>query len=445
MDDGGRLWFGVIICGVLVALMAFFSACENSAIEFNDVKLKKMAKENDRAKKLEKLLEQPGRLVTGSLISRSILIIMISVISTVYFFEPLAAYFYRVFRIQQHEGVKYYAVCVISFLVMFSILVLSITIFGIIIPKKLCVTNKIGENFILRFVGVYKIWLMLFKPLEIINVAFSKIILRIFGVKNINHNDSVTEEEILMMVDAVNENGSIEESQAEMISNIFEFDDLEVREVMTHRTEVVAIDENRSIKEAVKLAIEKGFSRIPVYHEGIDNICGVIFAKDMLQFVADENAEMHIVKEYMRDIRFVPESNSCKEVFKEFTEQKTQIAVAVDEYGGTAGIITMEDLLETIVGSIQDEYDNETEEIQKVSENTYDMIGNADYYDAMETLGKETEDDSVYETIGGFVVDILGHIPKDGETPVIHWENIEFRVLKAEDNKIIKLRATIDE
>ena len=443
MDDGGRLWIGIVICVVIVAVMAFFSACESAAIEFNDSKLKKLAEENPRAKKLEKLLEQPNKLVTANLISRSIMIIMISAASTVCFFKPISSYFYSIFGIHQNEQWKYAAVDAVAFIVLLAVISLVITVFGINIPKKLCISEKIGEGFILSACGIYKFWLALFKPLEAINEWISKGLLRLFGVKSINRNESVTEEEILMMVDAVNETGAIEESQAEMISNIFEFDDLEVREVMTHRTEVVGIEENEDIISAVKLAIDEGFSRIPVYTESIDNICGVIFAKDMLKFVGNESAKGQKVKKYMRDICFVPESNSCREVFKKFTEEKIQIAVAVDEYGGTAGIITMEDLLETIVGNIQDEYDDETEEIQKVSENVFDMLGNADYSDAMETLGKTPREDGVYETIGGFVVDLLGYIPKDGATPSAHWEDIKFSVLKAEDNKIIKLRATV--
>jgi Mg2+/Co2+ transporter CorC len=237
--------------------------------------------------------------------------------------------------------------------------------------------------------------------------------------------------------------GGIEESQAEMISNIFDFDDIEVREVMTHRTEMVAIEENSTLSEAVKLVIGEGFSRIPVYCDNADNISGVIFAKDLLRLVFEEDKKERPVKEFMRDITFVPESNKCGELFKEFTEDKTQIAVVVDDYGGTAGIITMEDLLETIVGSIQDEYDDETEEIQKVSSDCYDMVGTAAFDDVMEALGKEYHGEVDYDTIGGFVMDLLGHVPEDNEKVTVHWENVEFKVLSIHEKKIERLRAVI--
>lgn len=246
-----------------------------------------------------------------------------------------------------------------------------------------------------------------------------------------------------MMVDAVNETGGIEESQAEMISNIFEFDDLEIGDVMTHRTDVIAVEINSPVKYAVELAINEGFSRIPVFEDNIDNICGVIFAKDLLKLALSENAEKMELKDFLREIKYVPESNSCGELFEYFTSQKNHIAVVVDEYGGTAGIVTMEDILESIVGNIQDEYDDEDEEIQEITPNTFDILGSADPEEVIEILGKRLPDDADYDTIGGFVTDLLGYIPDDGQTPKVSWDNIEFSVIKTKDKRIEKLRAVI--
>ena len=338
---------------------------------------------------------------------------------------------------------EYYFVCFVSFFVISCIISVIIAVFGINLPKKLCISGKVGEKFILNVSGFYRSLMLAFLPLEALNEFLAKIFMRIFGIRGLSKADSVTEEEILMMVDAVNENGSIEESQAEMISNIFEFDDLEVKDVMTHRTELIAIEQNLCVTEAVKLAIDEGFSRIPVYSENVDNISGVIFVKDLLGLVFDKTAEQHKVKEFMHEIRYVPETNNCRELFEEFTSQKTQIAVVVDEYGGTAGIVTMEDLLECIVGNIQDEYDDEDEEIQEITPNTFDFLGNAGFDRAMEALGKEPEKGMDYDTIGGFIIDKLGYIPKDGETPEFTWENIEFSIINVKDRKIKKLRAVI--
>lgn len=266
--------------------------------------------------------------------------------------------------------------------------------------------------------------------------------LRLMGVKG-EQKRALTEEEILLMVNEGGESGVIEESQAEMISNIFDFDDIEVREVMTHRTEMIAIEDNRPVTEAIKLIIDEGFSRIPVYHENNDNICGVVFAKDLLRLVLDDSGKDSPVSEFMREIMFVPESNKCGELFEQFTTQRVQIAVVVDDYGGTAGIITMEDLLETIVGSIQDEYDDETEEIIKLSDGKLEVLGTAGCEEVMEALGKEYDGD--YDTIGGFVTELLGHIPEDGETAELEWENIRFSIAEVSDKKIVRLKAWLKE
>ena len=226
-----------------------------------------------------------------------------------------------------------------------------------------------------------------------------------------------------------------------MISNIFEFDDTEIKDAMTHRTDIVGVEENDDIKQAIRLAIEEGKSRLPVYSENMDNICGVVYVKDLLRLALENDGAFHSAKEFMREIMFVPESNKCGELFEEFTKTKNQIAVVVDEYGGTAGIITMEDLLETIVGNIQDEYDDEEEEIQKHSEDIFDFLGTADFADALEALGKDVPQDTDFDTIAGFVVDLLGHIPAQEENASVRWEDIEFRVLEVKDNMIERVRA----
>ena len=296
-------------------------------------------------------------------------------------------------------------------------------------------------KFILALSGAFSVWIALFMPLVWLVELISKGILRLFGVKNSSADETVTEEEILLMVDAVNETGGIEESQAEMISNIFEFDDTEIKDAMTHRTDIVGVEENDDIKQAIRLAIEEGKSRLPVYSENMDNICGVVYVKDLLRLALENDGAFHSAKEFMREIMFVPESNKCGELFEEFTKTKNQIAVVVDEYGGTAGIITMEDLLETIVGNIQDEYDDEEEEIQKHSEDIFDFLGTADFADALEALGKDVPQDTDFDTIAGFVVDLLGHIPAQEENASVRWEDIEFRVLEVKDNMIERVRA----
>ena len=442
MDDVGRLWYGIIICAVILLLMFFFNLCENAIIELNDSKIKKLTEEHRRGRQLKKILEKPNRLVMTNLISRAIMIIIFSAVSTVYFFGALRGLFTQAFgNITSRPA--YIGLTVLALFIIVCISAILITVFGLNLPKRLCSGGKISDSFILNTCGIYRVFLTIFLPLEVIASGIATALLKLFGVKTDGNREAVTEEEILMMVDAVNETGGIEESQAEMISNIFEFDDLEVREVMTHRTDVIAVEINTPIKEAVEVVINEGFSRIPVFEQTIDDICGVVFAKDLLKLVLSDDADKFKLKDFMREIKYVPESNSCGELFEYFTSQKNHIAVAIDEYGGTAGIVTMEDLVESIVGNIQDEYDDEEEEIQEITPNTFDLMGDANFEDVMEVLGKKAPADNDYDTIGGFVVDLLGYIPEDGATPDINWENIDFSVIRAKDKHIEKLRAVI--
>ncbi len=442
MDPALRTWLILGVCFVLAVLIGFFTACENAAVEITEVRLRKLLSENNKkARALTSLLESPGRFVSANVISRSFMLASVCALSFHLFYPLLKSSLARLFYIDSTSGAGYYGICAAGFVLTVLGTVLVITVFAITIPKRLCTSGKIGEGFILAVSGIYSVWIALFMPLVWLVELVSKVLLRLFGVKSAADPDAVTEEEILMMVDAVNETGGIEESQAEMISNIFEFDDIEVGEAMTHRTEIVGVEENDDIKQAIRLAIDEGKSRLPVYTVNMDNICGVVYVKDLLRLALENDGAFHSAKEFMREIMFVPESNKCGELFEEFTRTKNQIAVVVDEYGGTAGIITMEDLLETIVGNIQDEYDDEEEEIRKHSEDIFDFLGTADFADAMQALGKHAAQDSEFDTIGGFVVDLLGHIPTQEENASVRWEDIEFRVLEVDENRIEKLRA----
>lgn len=268
------------------------------------------------------------------------------------------------------------------------------------------------------------------------NSFFSKL----FGGSKSQY-ENVTEEEILMMVDAGQEEGVIEKSQKEMINNVLEFGDTTVEDVMTHRVDLIALEENDSIHDVVFHALNDGFSRIPIYKNDIDNIVGIIYVKDLLALVGCEDIEQYTIKQFIREVLYVPETAKCRDLFTQFTQKKQHLAVVVDEYGGTAGIVTMEDLVESIFGDIQDEYDDEEEEIKKVNETTYIIEGSADLDDVAEVLGLHVEENPDYDTLGGFIVDQLGRIPNEGEHPVLQIEQVEFTVLVVEERHIAKVRA----
>lgn len=255
--------------------------------------------------------------------------------------------------------------------------------------------------------------------------------------------DAVTEEDIIQMVEEGNETGVIEESQREMINNIFEFDDIVVSDVMTHRTEIVAVEVEEPISSVIHTVIQEGYSRMPVYQGNIDNIVGILMAKDLLCLAGQDNLEHYHIRHFMREVVFVPETAKCKHVLQEMALKKSQLAVVVDEYGGTAGIVSMEDILEEIVGNIQDEYDEEEIEMRKVSDAVYIIKGTADPDDILPQLGITLPDGREFDTMSGFVVELLGRIPEAEETPSVQYESVLFTVLLIEDNWVSKIKAQI--
>ncbi len=265
---------------------------------------------------------------------------------------------------------------------------------------------------------------------------------RLFGGKW-EREEAVTEADIMQLVDAGNETGVIEEQQREMINNIFEFDDLPVSDVMTHRTEIVAVNVEMKINDAVCLARNENYSRMPVYQESIDNIIGVLNAKDLLGLVGCRNITGFHIRHFMREALFVPETAKCDDVLSEMLRKKMQMAIVVDEYGGTEGLVCMEDILEEIVGNIQDEYDEEEAELCRVTDSIYTIDGNADPDEILPQLGLQVPENMELDTMGGFLVELLGRIPETTEKPSVEWHGVRFSVLLMEDNWIEKLKAEI--
>ncbi len=249
-----------------------------------------------------------------------------------------------------------------------------------------------------------------------------------------------TEDEILSLMDAGAENGEIEASSVKLINNVFEFGDLKISDVMTHRVNISAVEESASTDDIVYLALEEGFSRIPVYGESIDNIVGIILVKDLLCLVGKDNSEEYTAKDFIREVIYIPESCPCDEAFKLLTESKSGMAVVIDEYGGTAGLVTVEDLIESVMGNIQDEYDDEEINIKALGKGKYQVEGECDPEEVLELFGYELPDDHDYDTIAGFVTDLLGYIPENADkNPHADYEDIRFVVTEVSDNCISKL------
>lgn len=254
----------------------------------------------------------------------------------------------------------------------------------------------------------------------------------------------VTEEDVLELVDTAEEQDVIDENQKEMISNIFEFDDVTASDVMTHRTDLVAVPENTTLAEAARIAAEEGRSRLPVYQKTLDNIIGMLYVKDLLFLVQDRTRAESPVREFMRSVMFVPEACRAGELLRDFKRKHTQIAVVVDEYGGTSGLVTMEDILEEIVGNIQDEFDDEEEELTPC-ENGYLCDGSLELEELFAAFGlepPEEQEEEEFETVSGLITQRLGRIPEPGEPVELDYNGLHFTVLEVDSRRIARVKCT---
>lgn len=263
------------------------------------------------------------------------------------------------------------------------------------------------------------------------------------GLRRLFKRESSTEEEIKQLVD--DDQGELELTQREMINNIFEFDDTTAGDIMTHRTDIVAVEDTGSILDVAKAAMEEGCSRIPVFHEDLDNILGIIYVKDLLKFIGTPISKDETLADYIREPLFVPETIPCGKLFARMTETRIQLAIVVDEYGGTAGLVTLEDILEELVGDIEDEYDEEEESIKKIDDNTYIIEGVCDIEEAGDAIGV-TFPEGDYDTLAGFVISRLGFVPSTIDVSTqLTYENITFTILEVEDRRIEKIKVQIKE
>lgn len=263
------------------------------------------------------------------------------------------------------------------------------------------------------------------------------------GLLKLFKKESSTEEEIKQLVEGDEQKGELEKNQREMINNIFEFDDLNAGDIMTHRTDIDAVEANDSLDAVVKLAIEGGHSRIPVYKEDLDDIYAIIYVKDLLKFVGTKISPEEKLADYLREPLFVPETIPCGKLFAQMTETRILIAIVVDEYGGTAGIVTMEDILESIVGNIRDEYDDaEQENVTQIDEKTYTFEGITDIDDVQKILGIEFPDGD-YDTLAGFVISLLGFLPT-GKNESVSYKNMNFTVIEADERRIEKIKVEMN-
>ncbi len=436
--DPGSIIVKIVTLFALILVNAFFAMSEMAIVNLNDNKIEKMAENgHKKAKQIKKLTESTSSFLSTIQIGVTLAGFLTSATAAQSFAAMLTGAIANtnIVKVIPFGVISGFSTVIITLVMSYFSLVL-----GELVPKKIAIQNPEKMSFFAApiLVVVAKIT----KPLVKFLSLSTNGVLRLMRIDPHADEETVTEEEIRMMVDVGGEKGVIEDVQKEMIDNIFEFDDIDVADIMTHRTDMVCIDDDEPLSEAVKLSIENGFSRIPVFEEDPDNIVGIIYIKDFLKYVGSTLPKTKTIKDMMRPAYYVPETKRCGELFTEMTEKRVQMAVVVDEYGGTAGIVTLEDLLESIVGNIQDEYDQEDEEISIINETTFEVDGITDIEEVEEHTGK-TFPDGDYDTIGGYIISVLGFLPEDGQMNEVQFENVKFTVLNVDERRIGKVKVEI--
>ena len=429
--------FKLLVLLALILVNAFFAMSEMAIITLNDNKVRKQALEGHKgAQKVLKLIENPSSFLSTIQIGVTLAGFLTSASAAGNFAEPLTKTFVGWLNITSASMVSF--VSGLSMVIVTIIMSYFSLVLGELAPKRIAMQRS--EEISYKVVGILlavKSALKLFIKL----LSWStNLAVRFLGFDPNVSQVSVTEEEIRMMVDAGEEKGAIEESEKEMINNIFEFDDIVASDVMTHRTDFVAVEITESIAEVIETTLREGYSRIPVYENELENIRGILYVKDLLKYVSEEIPKDLKLSEIMRDVFFVPESKRCRDLFNEMTAKHLQMVIVSDEYGGVAGLVTIEDLIESIVGNIQDEYDDEDEDMEQLNETTFTIDGTTDIEEVEDLLDTKFPEGE-YDTIGGFIMSVIGRIPLPDEKPSVAYGDYVFTVEEMEERRIEHIRA----
>ena len=386
----------IILLVILLVLSGFFSMSETALMSLSKIRIRHMVEEGVKGSKLvEKLIEDPNRLLGAILIGNNIVNIAVAV-ST-------------------------------------AIMTVLVLIFGEITPKS--IAKQKSEQVALKVSKPVQFCVAVFKPFVAMFTAISSVFIRLFGGDPKATEPFITEEELKTMVGVSEEEGVLEDVEKEMIFNVFDFADLQVKDVMVQRVDVTAIDVNDGYEDILKVIQEDQFSRIPVYDDTIDDIVGVLNVKDLI--IADKRDCKFKVTDYMREPLYTFEFKKITELFNEMKKSRNHMAVVLDEYGGTVGIVTIEDVVEEIVGDIEDEYDKEREMIEVIKEDEYIVEGSARLDDISDLIGVNMESEE-FDSVGGLVIGELGRIPEAQEEVTIG--KIRFVVEEVEKNRIMKVR-----
>ena len=421
----------IVFLVILIFVNAFFAASEIAFISLNDLKIDKEAKEGSKkAIKIRKMLKNPSEFLATIQIGITLAGFLSSAFASETFADKLAPMLNLWLPYLSVDVWKVVSVIMITIILSYFTL-----IFGELVPKRLAMKNS--EKIAYGTIGVISFISKVTKPFVKLLTVSTNAVSKMLGV-NQEEEETVTEEEIRMMIDVGQQKGTIEDNEKEIINNVFEFNDKTVSEVMVHRTDIRAIDGDLSINEAIQdLSEDCKNSRIPVYEEDIDSIIGVISIRDLLFSSKNRNTK---IKNICRDVYTVPETKALDELFKDMQKNKKQMAIVIDEYGGTAGLVTMEDILEELVGDIYDEYDVVEKKYEKIDDNTFILKGDLNIYEVEKILGVKI-DEEYADTLSGHLLEYLGRIPREKEKAKVQISNVIYTIEKIKDNKILKVRA----
>ena len=408
----------IVILVLLMALSAFFSGSETALVSCNRIRIRTMAEDgNKRALTLLGVLDQQSKMISAILIMNNVVNLSASALTTV-----LTIRFF---------GNTYVGIGT-------GVLTLLLLVFGEISPKTYATVH--AEDMALRVAGVIRAMMWVLTPLIFLINAISGGLLRLTGTDPDDKGEPITEDELRTIVDVSHEEGVIENEERKMINNVVDFGDTLAKDVMIPRINMDMIDANSTYEEVMEIFRQNMFTRFPVYEESVDNVIGILNMKDTLLRNPDEPFDL---RRYLREAFFTYEFKKTSELFVEMRQKLTSMAVVLDEYGAVVGLVTMEDLLEEIVGEIRDEFDaEELQNVQKLDERTYRVDGSMKLDDLDDLLGLELTSEE-YDSLGGFVIGLLDHLPEEGET--VEWESIRFTVETVDKNHIEWIRMELPE
>jgi putative hemolysin len=409
-------WPGIVVLVLLVGVAAFFAASEAAIVSINRIRARALVEKKIRgAPRLEKLVEDRNRTLTSVLIGSTVVLLAADSLATYLFLQwnvPHAAIWSTV------------------------VMTVSILLFGEILPKTLAVST--GDRTALRLAPLLATVKTVLAPLTAAFLALTERLVRLLG-GHAAAGPYVTEDDIKTLVNVGVEQNVLEEQERELIHSIIEFGDTIVREVMTPRTEMVTVNVSSSPRRALDLVVAEGYSKLPVYEETVDDIIGVVHDRELLIALSNGTVAETALRTLMRPVTHVPENKRVAELLREMQRGKYSLAIVLDEYGGTAGLVTMEDLLEEIVGEIRDEHDEgEEEPIVRVGEGESIVEAGTNIEDLNAALGIALPHEE-FETIGGFTVGLFGRLPREGEE-IDAGDGVKLRVDRTRNRRILTVR-----